>query len=70
MKTLIFVEHVNGKLKASSRELLSCAAEAGADIATMAFGPGANAIADLGEWGVRKHYAGTSGPLEKPNPES
>jgi electron transfer flavoprotein alpha subunit len=70
MKTLIFVEQLNGKLKASSRELLSCANEAGAEIATMAFGPGSESIADLGEWGVKKHYTGATGALEKPNPEA
>jgi len=70
MKTLIFVEQLNGKLKNSSRELLSCAAQANADIVTVAFGPGADTIADLGEWGVKKHYNGAAGALEKPNPEA
>jgi electron transfer flavoprotein alpha subunit len=70
MKTLIFVETLNGKLKTSSRELLSCAAAANAEITTVALGSGSDTISDLGEWGVKKHYHGASGSLEKPNPES
>lgn len=70
MKILIFIEALNGKLKASSRELLSVANQGGADIATIALGAGSDAITDLGEWGVRKHYHGAGGALEKPNPEA
>lgn len=70
MKTLIFVEQIGGKLKASSRELLSCAAQASADIATVSFGAGSDSISDLGEWGVKKHYNGSAGALDKPNPEA
>lgn len=70
MKTLIFIEQTEGKLKSSSKELLSVANEAGAEIVTVALGAGSNSIADLNEWGATKHYNGSAGALEKANPEA
>jgi len=70
MKTLIFVETINGKLKNSSKELLTAANAAGGEISTVALGAGSNSISDLNEWGVKKHYNGAAGALEKPNPEA
>lgn len=70
MKTLIYVETQNGKLKNSSQELLSAANIAGAEIATVSFGSESNSINDLNVWGVTRHYFGNTGTLEKNNPEA
>jgi electron transfer flavoprotein alpha subunit len=70
MKVLIFVEHSEGRLKNSSKELLSVANEAGAEITSIALGAGSENIADLNEWGIKKHFHGSAGALEKPNPEA
>jgi electron transfer flavoprotein alpha subunit len=50
--------------------LLSAASTAGSEIVTASFGPGSNAINDLNSWGVARHYHGSSGTLEKHNPEA
>jgi electron transfer flavoprotein alpha subunit len=70
MKVLIFIEQNEGRLKNSSKELLSAANEAGAEIVSVALGAGSQNIADLNEWGIKKHFHGNAGALEKPNPEA
>lgn len=70
MKVLIFIEQSEGQLKASSKELLSVANEANAEITTVALGAGSQNISGLNDWGIKKHYHGTAGALEKPNPEA
>lgn len=70
MKLLICLDFQNGTLKNSSRELLSVGAASGAEMITVAFGEGADKIADLAHWGIAKHYTGTAGALSKPNPQA
>lgn len=70
MKLLITLDFQDGSLKNSSRELLSLGAASGADMITVAFGEGADKISDLASWGIKKHYAGTTGALTKPNPQA
>ncbi|MCB9072631.1 MAG: electron transfer flavoprotein subunit alpha/FixB family protein [Bdellovibrionaceae bacterium] len=70
MKVLICLDFQDGHLKNSTQELLTVAGASGAEIITVAFGNGADKISDLGDWGIQKHYAGTSGALAKPSPEA
>jgi electron transfer flavoprotein alpha subunit len=70
MKLLVCLDFQDGVLKNSSKELLSVGAASGAEMISVAFGPGADSIADLKTWGIKKHYAGTSGALAKPNPQA
>lgn len=70
MKLLILLDFQDGSLKNSSKELLTLAVTSQAEITTVAFGEGSDAISDLAHWGVAKHYAGKTGALAQVNPEA
>lgn len=70
MKLLIHLDFQNGSLKNSSKELLTLGVAAQAEIITVAFGDGADAIADLPSWGIAKHYTGKDDALSKTHPEA
>lgn len=68
MKVLVFVEHNDGKIKSSSKELLSLASQSDAELVAAAIGSGVDSLAaELGTWGATKLYTADDGG--KANPE-